>query len=791
MYYQFDGFTLCPATRLLRRDTVAIDAPRRVLDCLVHLIEHRERAVSRDELIAQVWKRSNVSDNQLAQTIAAVRRLVADDGNRQRLVRTVAGFGYHWVGLIEVIHDGNGSEPAPITDALDTADGVPQTAVIGRRWARPRLFAAAAALLLSAAALATWWSLTATEPLPAAAGTGQTWVLPAELPEEGEAWARVGLMALVADGLRRQGSSVVPVETVLAHANDLTGSKPLSKLVQSLAAEHVVVPRLRHTGGAWVVELIAVDRAGSELRAEASDGDLLSAGRTAVQRLNQKMGRWQVDQAGEPSAAFAVIQQAIRMREFESALLLLSRLPDDLLEHAETRLLEIELDLEMGRVAVAGEGLVRELERTDRDADPLHYARLQLLHIVAMRWLAAPGWQDLADDTVALLERQQAPRELAQALQLRAIAATLAGRADQATRDYLRARELFAELLDEVAVARVTNNLAHLAMRDGRATEALAQFEHCVTVFETYGAVRQLLSSLRSIAYIHSSMLRHEAALQATERLRPLLLTSADAVERLDYLERRAAAMIGLGRLREAQALLDEIRRDLHRDEFTDEDRLVAAILQARLSIAQGDWPTAIDIADAGFELAYTPGRAGDFETMREKGELALYLGLRAREESETWQQSATLPPLSAHQRAALDTASHGHGLLARAIDAGRRGDFAAAERDYRAALQAPDAGIWQWRMLDATSALIDFLLAQGRAGDAAVELDRLLARDPALPEHDYGAAALVLRVRLATGDTGRWPSAARRVQVLAGERRPPAELMSAILTVQTAAAQH
>lgn len=76
--------------------------PRRVFDCLAYLIEHRTRAVGRDELIQRVWHRSKVSDNQLAQTVLAARQLLDDDGVQQRSIRTVPGFGYHIMGPVDM-----------------------------------------------------------------------------------------------------------------------------------------------------------------------------------------------------------------------------------------------------------------------------------------------------------------------------------------------------------------------------------------------------------------------------------------------------------------------------------------------------------------------------------------------------------------------------------------------------------------------------------------------------------------------------------------------------------------
>lgn len=97
MLLRFLDFTLDPAARSLVRGHQPQAVTRRELDCLVHLVKHRGRAVPRDELISVLWQRNDVSYNQLAQLVTAVRHLLGDDGHAQRVIRTVPGYGYHWV----------------------------------------------------------------------------------------------------------------------------------------------------------------------------------------------------------------------------------------------------------------------------------------------------------------------------------------------------------------------------------------------------------------------------------------------------------------------------------------------------------------------------------------------------------------------------------------------------------------------------------------------------------------------------------------------------------------------
>ena len=111
--YRFADYRLDPATRELHRGDGLVALPPRAFDCLAYLVERRDRAVGRDELIAAVWGKAEVSDTLLAQTILRVRRAVGDTGNEQHAVRTVPRFGYRWVLPTETITAGAAQTTVP------------------------------------------------------------------------------------------------------------------------------------------------------------------------------------------------------------------------------------------------------------------------------------------------------------------------------------------------------------------------------------------------------------------------------------------------------------------------------------------------------------------------------------------------------------------------------------------------------------------------------------------------------------------------------------------------------
>jgi pimeloyl-ACP methyl ester carboxylesterase/DNA-binding winged helix-turn-helix (wHTH) protein len=64
-----------------------------VFELLAYLAANPGRLVTKDELIAQVWGGRIVSDAALASRIKSARKAIGDDGEQQRLIRTVHGRG--------------------------------------------------------------------------------------------------------------------------------------------------------------------------------------------------------------------------------------------------------------------------------------------------------------------------------------------------------------------------------------------------------------------------------------------------------------------------------------------------------------------------------------------------------------------------------------------------------------------------------------------------------------------------------------------------------------------------
>ena len=71
-----------------------------VFDLLVYLIEHRERVVSRTEMLDRLWNNRVVCDTSVSHCVMLARKAVGDDGKQQRIIRTCHRRGYRFVAEV-------------------------------------------------------------------------------------------------------------------------------------------------------------------------------------------------------------------------------------------------------------------------------------------------------------------------------------------------------------------------------------------------------------------------------------------------------------------------------------------------------------------------------------------------------------------------------------------------------------------------------------------------------------------------------------------------------------------
>ena len=180
MKYQVGGFTIDTARYRVSDGDTAVPVEPKVFDLLVHLIRHRDRVMTREELFKDVWEGREVSDATLSNHVKSARKLLGDNGDLQQTIQTVRSRGYQFVAPVREIPDA-AETPEPASAPVPPT-AVPADASARRpRWHLP-LFALAV-LLLAGAALA--WRLLA--PPTAAAGTDRPYVLVVPFDVSGDA----------------------------------------------------------------------------------------------------------------------------------------------------------------------------------------------------------------------------------------------------------------------------------------------------------------------------------------------------------------------------------------------------------------------------------------------------------------------------------------------------------------------------------------------------------------------------------------------------------------------------
>jgi predicted ATPase/DNA-binding winged helix-turn-helix (wHTH) protein len=97
----FEGYEIDGARLEVRRNGEVLPVEPQVFEMLAYLVAHRDRVVPKEELLDNVWGDRFVSESALTSRIKTARRLIGDDGSRQRLIRTIHGRGYRFVAAVE------------------------------------------------------------------------------------------------------------------------------------------------------------------------------------------------------------------------------------------------------------------------------------------------------------------------------------------------------------------------------------------------------------------------------------------------------------------------------------------------------------------------------------------------------------------------------------------------------------------------------------------------------------------------------------------------------------------
>src|SRR3989442_10229102 len=98
--YLLGEYRLEPDKRLLSRAGQPVHLTSKPFQVLLCLIEHRDRIVSRAELLDRFWNGKDVYDDTLRKCVGAIRKALADQSEQPRFIETRWGVGYRYIGPI-------------------------------------------------------------------------------------------------------------------------------------------------------------------------------------------------------------------------------------------------------------------------------------------------------------------------------------------------------------------------------------------------------------------------------------------------------------------------------------------------------------------------------------------------------------------------------------------------------------------------------------------------------------------------------------------------------------------
>jgi DNA-binding winged helix-turn-helix (wHTH) protein/tetratricopeptide (TPR) repeat protein len=770
-FLRFGAFRLDPQARELFENDQRIALPLSTIDCLIYLVRHRDRPIGRDELASAVWGRVDVSEVSLSHAIMRLRRVLGDDGNAQRIIRTVPRLGYRWV--MEGTREDGTDAPTDLDEALDV--GVPAAPpgetgpppVASTRSKRRGIVPIAMAAVVTLAALAGAWHLHRIRPVDTPTApvtpTSVTMVLPATVDATAEwGWLRLGLMDLVASRLRRGALATMPSESVVALVDAAHGAA-LDRA--RLPASVLIEPAVAFADGRWTVRL-AWNGTGRTLETVAQADDAMTAAREASDELLIKLGHAPpTDTTGATAGAEATLRQrinaAVLSGQLDVARQLIADATPALRTSPEIALSEAKIDFFAGEYDGSLAKSEQLLAGLAKDSPPGLRARgLNTLGAAAYRL----GRIDEADraytESIRLATSAGEPDVLAKAYIGSGGVASQRLQLERAVADYGRARTLLDAGNDAFGVAAVDLNLGIIAMQRGQVATAQPLLDSASTRFEKFAAEDALGASLVALVDVQLALLDPTGAMATATRIAPLEERGGNHRQHWELTLARAAAFSAAGRLGDADILLARAldASDRVKDAVV---RAQANALAADIALARGDAPRAAELA----ALALTPALES---RNRETYASAWLTRVRALQRSgQVGDARAELARMRVWSDAAPQPFDHLRVVLGEADQSIAEGQVADALGLYGDAMRLAAArGIPEETVL-VGEPYVRHLIDAGRT-DEAVSVNGRIAP---WADRDMRAALTEARVYTALHKNAAADASLRRARQLAGER--------------------
>ena len=150
--FKIGDWRVSPALNTISGDGQSAKVEPKAMLVLVCLARH-EGVVSKEQLIAEVWPDTFVSDDVLPGAVSALRKAFQDNARQPRVIETIHKSGYRLLPAVDWSVNGNGSRGAQLPAEPAPADAVPAAP---RPAILPRLVIAMV-VMLAAIGAAYWW----------------------------------------------------------------------------------------------------------------------------------------------------------------------------------------------------------------------------------------------------------------------------------------------------------------------------------------------------------------------------------------------------------------------------------------------------------------------------------------------------------------------------------------------------------------------------------------------------------------------------------------------------------
>ncbi|HSK71818.1 MAG TPA: alpha/beta fold hydrolase [Pyrinomonadaceae bacterium] len=134
--FEFGGFQLDASERLLFDGDKTIQLAPKVFDTLLLLVENCGHLLSKEKMLEQIWEDSFVEENNLAQNISYLRKILGEDKNT-KFIETVPKLGYRFIAPVSVVEV---EEPETIVFEQTRARILIEEGEMGREGERERNF---------------------------------------------------------------------------------------------------------------------------------------------------------------------------------------------------------------------------------------------------------------------------------------------------------------------------------------------------------------------------------------------------------------------------------------------------------------------------------------------------------------------------------------------------------------------------------------------------------------------------------------------------------------------------